>query len=440
MAKISFVIPCEANWTEGIYQLEVSDLALGYDPVLATDGPANRQWKELGDRTLYLRKILEAQHENGHHNLTADNFLPDTQIPESKLALDYNTASLSDELNGLAARTEKAIDLLAQRHSEDISPVVILGRLLPWLQEYFDNGASIDLLNTTSALRTFKSAQITSEIAGDDSLDVISTEGIEAGQIYFLMDKDGNNLEEAEVLAVLTDTRIRFTTSLIHTRTSGILSSVNIVALDGEALISRDFTFYSSWNETLLGADYGRLYVHRDNSGKRGKVFWKEAESEDWHEAEYIDSVNFYDGTVDDVFLFSAASLRFKIEYAATAESWKIYWLALKAVHKIILPETVRQPEILSLKLSGKHLTVRGNEYASLWDIPQGRFELRINAKNNYAIEPARYSVNGASCGMSVNLASSILTEESLMASIRYTDSEGTHSRWSEALELPQVN
>lgn len=440
MAKISFVIPCEANWTEGIYQLEVSDLVLGYDPVLATDGPANQQWKELGDRTLYLRKILDAEHENGHHNLTADNFLPDTNIPESKLNLDYGTADLSEALDDLESRTEKAIDLLSQRNSEDISAAGILGRLLPWIQEYFDSGASFDLLNATSTLRIFRNTPITSEIAGDDSLDVVSTSGVVEGQTYFLMDEDGGNCEEAEVLSVLTDTRIRFTKALSHTRASGILSSVNIMAGDGATVISRDFIFYSSWNDTLQGADSGKLHIHRDNSGERGRVFWKSSDLDDWHEAEFIDSVNFYDGTVDDIFLLPAKGLRFKVEYTATGESWKIYWLALKAVIKMTLPETVRQPEILNLELSGQRLTVRGNPYASLWDIPQGKFELRINSKNNYAIEPARFGVFGASTGMSVNLAVSILAEAPLMASIRYTDSEGSRSRWSEALELPKAN
>lgn len=439
MAKISFVIPCEANWTEGIYQLEVSDLVLGYDPVLATDGPANQQWKELGDRTLYLRKILDAEHENGRHNLTADNFLPDTSIPESKLKLDYSTADLSEALDELKSRTEKAIDILSQRNSEDISAAGILGRLLPWVQEYFDSGASFDLLNATSTLRIFRNTPITSEISGDDSLDVVSTFGIVAGQTYFLMDDDGGNCEEAEVLAVLTDTRIRFTKALAYTRSSGLISSVNLMAGDDATTISHDFIFYSSWVDTLQGANSGKLYVHRDNSGERGRVFWKSSESEDWHEAEFIESVNFYDGTVDDIFLLPAKSLRFKVEYAATDESWKIYWLALKAVIKMTLPETVRQPVITCLDLSGTRLTVRGNSYASLWDIPQGKFELRINSKNNYAIEPAHFGVFGASCGMSVNLAASLLAEGPLMASIRYTDSEGSRSRWSEALELPQA-
>lgn len=440
MAKISFVIPCEANWTKGIYQLEVSDLVLGYDPVLATDGPANRQWKELGDRTLYLRGILDAQHEDGHHSLTAANFRPDTSIPEAKLSLDYGTSELSEALDDLSIRAAKAIDLLNQRNSEDISAAGILGRILPWIQEYFDSGASFDLLNATSTLRTFGNTRITREIAGDDSLDVASTAGIAEGQTYFLMDEDGGNLEEAKVLSVLTDTRIRFTTALLHTRASGILSSVNILGTDGATTVSRDFTFYSDWNDTLKGSDSGKLYIHRDNTGRRGKVFWKALEAEDWREAEYLESINFYDGTVDDVFLLPASSLRFKVKYTSTGESWKIYWLALKAVTRVTLPETVRQPVIELLELSGRRLTVRGNPYASLWGIPQGRFELRVNARNNYAIEPARFSVDGQSEGMSVNLAVSIMAEMPLMASIRYTDLEGSRSRWSEALQLPQTN
>lgn len=436
MANISFVIPCEANWSEGIYQLEVTDLVLGYDPVLGKDGPANQQWKELGDRTLYLRKILDAEHQNGRHNIVAENFRPDTQIPESKLALDYGTPFLADAITSLEARTGKAIELLHQRNGEDFSASGILGRILPWLQEYFDSGVDFDLLNATSTLRTFINTQITSEIAGDDSLDVVSTSGIEKGQTYFLMDEDGGNCEEAEVLAVLTDTRIRFTTSLTHSRASGILSSTNVIGVDGGTPIYQDFTFYSSITDSLKGSSHGKLYVHRDNIGGHGKVFYKSSDTEDWREAEYIDTINFYDGTVDDVFLLPSDSLRFKLEYSAANEPCNIYWLALKAVTKVTLPETVRHPEITSATLIGRHLTVQGNPYASLWDIPQGLFELRVSSKNNYISEPLRFFVEGESCGMSVNLSDEILKDAPLMVSIRYTDQEGSHSRWSDAREL----
>lgn len=436
MARISFALPCEPEWVEGIYQLEVSDLVLGYDPTLAKDGPANRQWRELGDRTLFLRKLLEAAHKNGRHAFTAADFAENTVIPEEKLALDVPTGALAKELEELEIAAKRATDLLNQRNSEDLSPACLLGKLLPWIPEYFDNGASFDLIGDTSMLRAFTSARITSEIAGDDSLDITDTRGVSAGQSYFLMDEDGGNLEEAKVLSILTDTRVRFETALKITRSTGILCSANIPGSLNGAQVYRDFVWRSSLASDLCGGLYGKMFVHRDKSGTEGRVFWQEESSDEWHEAELAERMNFYDGTVDDVFILPAKKLRLKAEYPASDKPFSVYWIALKLITKFTLPETVRQPEIEELELRGQTLTVKGNGFASLWNLPQGGFELRVNSKNNFGAQAERFDICGEAQGMSALLSPEILELAPLVASIRYRDCEGKLSRWSPPQEI----
>lgn len=432
VANISFYLPCKPFWHEGIYQLETSDPATGYNPVLSTDGPANRQWNELGDRTLWLRAFLDAGHKDGLHHIRAENILPGSRIPERKLRLNYATHDLAALLAQIESGVEKARDILALRNSQELSPAAILGRILPSLREYYDSGASFDLLNATASLREFAATGISKEISGDDSLDVISTAGIYPDNTYFLMDDDGSRLETATVLSVLTDTRIRFTRALEISRTAGILSSANIPPAQDGANILHDFVWQSDWLDDLSGYKSGKLYIHRDAGNIEGKAFWQESGSDIWHEAEFLACDSFYDGTCDDVFLVPGVSLRLRVEYPASSGAWKLYWLALQATKELILPETIKRPQIEFTELAGKNLTVRGTPYASLWDLPQDGFEMRVGIQGQFTGKPMLFGVRGKSQGMSVVLADEcFLSQKPLTIAIRHSDIEGSKSRWS---------
>ncbi len=432
MAHISFYLPCEPFWHEGVYQLETSDFATGYNPVLGTDGPANRQWKELGDRTLFLKDILEAEHVNGRHRLKAGDFAQGEPIPEEKLKLDYGTSELALMISGLETDCARAYEILNLRNSQELSPAAILGRILPSLREYYDSGASIDLLGVTASLREFTATAILKEIAGDDSLDVESTRGIYPGNTYFLMDQDGGRVESATVLSVLTDHRIRFTASLSITRNAGLLSSANIPPEADGALIYRDFVYQSDWVDAVSGSKGGRLFVHRDAGQFGGKCWWQGKDGGGWKEAELVSRDSFYDGTCDDVFLLPGIPLRFRVEYPASETPWKLYWLALQAQRELVLPETVRRPQIESVEFSGKTIAVHGSPYASLWDLPQGGLEMRLGIKDSFTIPPQIFAVSGKSDGMSVTCKDEYLEKMPLTVSIRHSDIEGTKSRWSD--------
>lgn len=436
MAHISFYLPCEPFWHEGIYQLETSDFATGYDPVLGTDGPANRQWKELGDRTLYLKAFFETAHQDGHHQIHAHDFVSGTKIPESKLRLDFGTDVLALKISEIANGAKRAYEILNLRNSQELSPGAILGRILPSIRAYYNSGVEFDLFGATAQLRQFTTVPILNEIAGDDSLDIASTSGICPGSTYFLMDDDGSRLESATVLSVLTDTRVRFTSALGITRNAGIVSAANIPPGPEGSVIFRDFVWQSDWTDALAGKPSGKLFVHRDSGNISGKVFWQGNEKDLWHEAELAFCDSFYDGTCDDVFILPGTVLRLRMEYSACADPWKMYWVALRAEKELIFPETVRRPQIESVKLSGNNLSVHGCPYASLWALPQGGLEMRIGIKNEFAMPPQLYSVHGKSDGMCVVLDRDFIQNRCLTVAIRHSDIEGTSSRWSDTIVL----
>ena len=61
--------------------------------------------------------------------------------------------------------------------------------------------------------------QVTSAVAGDDSIDLVDTTGIEMGQHYYLI--DGDRTQELRVKEVLSATRITLTSLVSNTAAAG---------------------------------------------------------------------------------------------------------------------------------------------------------------------------------------------------------------------------
>jgi hypothetical protein len=437
--KISFVIPCEAQWVEGIYRIETTDRVLGYDPATGDDGVANRQWKELGDRTLYLRALGQAAHSDGRHSLTDADFVPETRIPESALKLDYGTAALQGLIAGLRADTQTARRIIEQITDVNLSYASVLTVLVPYSREYFRTNCDYELFMDGIKMRSFSSTGIVREISGDDSLDVESTEGVEVGKTYILMGPGGEDVEEVTVLSVLTEHRLRFTASLTKTRSSGYMASTSLLPSNGEAVVTRPFVYLSDKVDTLSDAAYGNLYVHRDNVEATGKVYYCLDGSSVWHLAEYVGNEHFLDGSIDDVFRLPAGIMKLRIEYSSATYPWKLYYFVLKAVEDYVVVEDVRRPVIESVEIDGRCVVATGDAYASLWDIPQDAVEIRVSLENEYKARTARATIYGGANRAAVTLPYDMAEERPLRVQLRYKDIEGTFSRWSSGYVIRQA-
>lgn len=81
----------QSNWTEGIYQIEQTDLVLGGE-----NGIANQQAKDLADRTLWLRKGLSTY--SGITILNASSQLTSDQFKEKLVLIDAKNATIETTL------------------------------------------------------------------------------------------------------------------------------------------------------------------------------------------------------------------------------------------------------------------------------------------------------------------------------------------------------
>lgn len=427
-----FILPCEPVWEDSIYQLEVTDPVLAYNPATNVDGPANRQAQQLGNRTLYLRKFLEKAHTDGRHALTDADFVDGTRIPEAALKLDHGTNELLDRAvalkTGVASTLQRAEDVL----NVTLSFSGAMLQLIPYSREYSENASAFELFTDDFNLRGFIGTKIVREIHGDDSLDVEDTAGIHPGQTYILSDADGANAEEVTVMSVLTEHRIRFTTELQYTRTSGVLSASNLIPNGNGATATGAFTYLSDYQKTLVGAVSGKLIVHRDNVPVTGKAFYQKVGSDVWEEAALSESRTFADRTVDDIYILPEGELCFRLEYTAHTDPYNVYYIVLQPVKSMVWLEDIRLPEIENAEMQGNHIVLQDGKYASLYDIPQKSAEVKISREHHFSGEIFTFTV-AAGAQISAELPAEYLGDETVYVRLRYTDIDGNISRWSAA-------
>lgn len=426
-----FKLPCEPVWEDSIYQLEVTDPVLGYNPATNQDGHANRQALQLGNRTLYLRKIIEAFHPDGKHSLTNADFVDGIQIPESALRLDYGTQQLMDGVTNI----ETSVVNTMQR-SEDILQVTLsfsgaMLQLIPFSQEYSGNACAFELFTDNFSLRSFNGTKIIREIRGDDSLDVESTEHIREGEMYILANEDGSDAEEVIVRSVLTEHRIRFTSELRYTRNYGIMAATNLIPNGDGATAFGDFTYISDNITALKDAVSGRIIVRRDGGDITCQAWYRPKGHPDWFVAAYQETREFADGTVDDVFAVPDGETSIKLVYSGGIYPYNVYYIAVQPIKSLIWIEDIRNPEIVSATLEGDCLTVQGNEYASLYAIPQASLEIKVSTEHHFTGEHVLEETKGAVTEGKIQITQEMLEDNDLFVRLRYKDIEGNVSRWS---------
>lgn len=166
------------TWVEGIYQLEVNDLAMG-----GPEGIMNQQAKELASRTNYLKEKLE--------ELAAA--VPGTdaynQIIEELKRLDISSlARRTDHLERLVGNAYLAFEMA------NIDPDGYDGMII----ETFD-GQAEEIDQTV--------AKVNSLVSGDDSVDVDDSSNLIIGAHYQLT--DGENMEEVQIKSINISGNIR---------------------------------------------------------------------------------------------------------------------------------------------------------------------------------------------------------------------------------------
>ena len=164
-------LPETVEWTAGIRQLEVTDLAEG-----GPNGVMNTQAKQLANRTAYLKHLCE--------QLAAA--IPGTEqfdkIAQELASLDVSKVERrTDHLERIVGDLALALD--ANTLYPDADALVV---------ENFDDPDQVDLMEV----------QVISVVSGDDSVDVSNSTGIVIGAYYMLTDGENQEMVKTKSLHV----------------------------------------------------------------------------------------------------------------------------------------------------------------------------------------------------------------------------------------------
>lgn len=428
----SYTLPCENRWEPSIYQLEITDEVRGYDPVTGTDGPANVQARQLGSRTLFLHSLLTSSHdEEGHHQLVDADFMEGTLIPESKLALDHGTNELKEEIAGVEDEVIYTREAADDLDSMTLSMAASLKKLIPLSWEYAGVNNEYELFTVDTTLRTFGETALLSEIAGDESIDVESTEGLKEGETYYLCDADGGNVEEIVIRSILTEHRIRCTSTLSVTRSEGRLSATTMALGDGcaEALGGK-FVYISRWMDCLDGADRGTLILCHDRIAEEPVVEYQLPGESTWTRAEMQELRSYHDGKDDHFYALPTSRLRFRVSCEST-QPFTVYFIIVEPVSDVLWIEDIQQPSIVSASVRGSMLTVKGSAYKSLYGIEKAKATVQVSSAATMDSNLFIADYAGTSDKLTAVLPSALSTLQHLFMQLCYTDAEGTVSRWS---------
>ena len=237
-------LPESAEWTAGIRQLEVTDLAEG-----GPNGVMNTQAKQLANRTTYLKQLCEQLAAAIPGTEQFDAILKQiASLDVSKL--EYRTDHLERVVGDLAL----AMD--ANSMYPDADALVV---------ENFDNPDQVDLTEI----------QVTSVVSGDDSIDVSDSDGVVIGAHYMLT--DGENQEEVQVKSVHvagTTHRLQMESPVVNQYVSGRakLYRSSVAIYDGKAYGGGSLkTDLWSPNETWKGGSTAQAATkslsYNENSG-----------------------------------------------------------------------------------------------------------------------------------------------------------------------------
>lgn len=437
MLDEQFKLPEHGLWEEGIYQLETTDKARGYDYATDEDGPANIQATQLGNRTAYIKALVERQHsEEGHHSLTNDDFVTAAAIEESKIALHAGTAQLKASTQDTTAKINQLYeDLTNSRLDENINLSWVIQKLVPLTWLYSGEHYAFDMFTESMSLRSAKEFYVVKAVKGDDSLDLESTEGIEPGEIYVFTTPDGGEYQLVQVSSVLTDQRIRLSEASEISLSEGYLRGLNVPVSGMEASAEGDFYYQSGWISTFEGISDVYLYCrHKQPTAVEPVLQYNVYGTEEWIDVPFLRK----DTTVDyqdDVFLFKEelGVFRIRLVYRELDSKVTFTCLALITETETIWIEDVFRPSIVSVQESSGNLSVTGDTYKSLYDIAQAGMEVQTSAYADFG------TVEGSVVVVGETVAAAIAIPENVSeyhVRIRYFDVEGTYSRWSKTITL----
>ncbi|MDU4055126.1 MAG: hypothetical protein E7H60_01180 [Pseudomonas oryzihabitans] len=233
-------------------------------------------------------------------------------LREAIAAIGQGLAGFEDRLEGVEVTSSEALDRAMR---------------LNWL--YGSSRMALELFTPAWSQRDLDPVAVTSAVAGDDSLDLETTVGLQIGQEYVVAGAAG--AEVVKVSQVLTSKRIRITGVLSATydnlatlsRTNWALSVGEAAAADGSLYFSKGMILSSALGNHLV-------VIRRTASAAKTRLFFIDANNATWKEGQLLQQVatGVTDAGMADYTYQVPATGEFRLKVLVTGGAIKLRHLA----------------------------------------------------------------------------------------------------------------
>ena len=376
------------EWTPDIYLIDRNDPPMGGE-----HGLSNVQQKQLGSRALFLLNAFLAHHKpDGSHELTLADLAPDAGIDESKVAFGPNSTREVEDRIQIAANTFARLEEAVASMEVSIgTPLTALYETLLLAWKY--NNTSMNLCLFSKAYNFVDDTvrvTVHKTVAGDNSIDVDTSDPLVVGESYVLAPEGTNECLEVVVSEKLefdavTDTwRVLLTAPLdfsVNAELSGgaiapqaLLTKTNWHLQDRHAVTVPGGIFITEPLEALLENNSGLFTIAHADRYAVYYVYYRHSLDEDWKTADREQ-----DGVLgpDGLFLTSyripghaLCYLKVVAQAADTVDHMALYVDAIGSK-----PVYVRTP-ITRAGENGTQMIIE--RYGALYDAPFAALEITI--------------------------------------------------------------
>lgn len=415
-------------WVAPIYSIERSDPLMGGE-----FGINNVQARQLAWRTQYLRALLAMDHQpDGSHLLCEHHVSKLAAIAESKLRLSVPTSQIQadiDRLGVILAGVKQGLDSISGTMGTPLRAIYD-ALMMSW--EYGYTRYAFELFTDNFSLRdAFQDVLIIETIAGDDSVDLISTATVSSGEAYLIIDRQTGAQQQVTIREVLTEQRV-----LLHeimqfsTSNTAVLSKSAWAYTGNKATASAGSTYMTTLTTLLDGIEQGSLIISHKNDVRFTVECHRETDSPaDWTEVPctrtYLDDVS---GDYRSIYDVPGGRQAFRITALGATD---VDHIVLMSTTTGTLPSTVRTPTIIAADFQLQR-------FGALYDAKHTGTEIQFSADNYFADSVVTIRLPACSDTAPVwKLKDAVLAAhpvnpgESVWWRARYSADDGNVSLWS---------
>ncbi|MEH0020896.1 MAG: hypothetical protein V6Z89_14670 [Desulfobacter sp.] len=356
------------------------------------------------------------------------------EMDDNFTAIDNHLASALDSINGHGERITDIENQSAGSVSQALR--------LDWLYSA-KKKIALELFYDSWSLLPGLTSTVVDAVAGDDSLDLDTTAGLEPGTEYVIF--DGTHQETVTITEILTQTRVRCADSLVFSFTNAPIRRTSWTVSDGKAAAGNG-GIYLAPNLNLGNENQDKaLVIRRHDNDTALSVYFRDSVHPDWTKASWSWQRPIEAGIVDVEYCLPARGM-FDIRITSTTGSsdqipdiFHIVFVdeatGLSGLHHPPETPVIVHPADGAVDI-GEQPSLTTSAYFHEGDVTLRGSEFQISTDNSFS-SGNLVDASGLVPGISYSPDKGVLsTNTPYYVRTRHKDVNGGESEWSDAINF----